>query len=60
MKEYEDKKYQDWVESVQSVLSGYLKKNLLTLPSAITAPQGKVFFLNLIIPDDVVSCHDIM
>nr|XP_039267660.1 dynein heavy chain 10, axonemal-like [Styela clava] len=33
MKEYEDNKYQAWVESVESSLPGFLKRNLLTNPT---------------------------
>lgn len=37
MKDYEDKKYEVWREQVESNLLIYLKKNLLTKPSACSA-----------------------
>ena len=37
MKEYEDRKYEAWKEQVEANLLIYLKKNLLTKPSASSA-----------------------
>lgn len=37
MKDYEDKKYEAWREQVEANLLIYLKKNLLTKPSASSA-----------------------
>ena len=37
MKEYEDRKYEAWREQIESNLLIYLKKNLLTKPSASSA-----------------------
>ena len=37
MKEYEDRKYEAWKEQAEANLLIYLKKNLLTKPSASSA-----------------------
>lgn len=37
MREYEDRKYEAWKEQVEANLLIYLKKNLLTKPSASSA-----------------------
>uniref|UniRef100_H2ZL68 Dynein heavy chain tail domain-containing protein n=1 Tax=Ciona savignyi TaxID=51511 RepID=H2ZL68_CIOSA len=41
MKDYEDNKYQQWIEYVDGALPGFLKKNLLMHPLPPTTPAGK-------------------
>ena len=38
MKEYEDEKYEEWVENVENILPGLLKRNLLTTPLPPNTP----------------------
>lgn len=40
MKEYEDAKYAQWLEHVEIILPGLLKRNLLVIPPTIT-PGGR-------------------
>ncbi|XP_077995609.1 dynein axonemal heavy chain 10-like isoform X2 [Glandiceps talaboti] len=42
MKEYEDKKYEEWREYVEATLAGLLKRNLLAKPAQGTVSQVQV------------------
>ena len=41
MKDYEDELYDEWLEHVENVLPGLLKRNLLTVPPPPTTPGGR-------------------